>query len=304
MSRIDMIEEAKERTAVIKKYLENYGIVLLRKKGPRLPHGMIPKIVKETGYRIEDVRSSISKLKSEMPFDHRPESSVRFPPYFIKCDAKTVNKHAAVCLNDKLFRGASHQEVGACDTIIHALLSILPYGGFGIYMGTPALFCASPSQINNMFLDDNSQVYNMLKHTTDEYPLVVIGGAINEEKAKKKAIDFQRTQSSCHSPVMICYLDAFEFYNIIREACLEHKLVKVVFQASGVWSFSRETQKRYPNINLNFQESAHRLIREFPHLHILAMVREAQFGFDIRYLHNGKDIVLPRWKHPSLKKDK
>jgi hypothetical protein len=81
-----------------------------------------------------------------MPFDHRPESSVRFPPYFIKCDAKTVNKHAVVCLNDKLFRGASHQEVGACDTIIHALLSILPYGGFGIYMGTPALFCAiSPS---------------------------------------------------------------------------------------------------------------------------------------------------------------
>lgn len=306
MNSHQIVDAADDRCEMVKAYFINNGIPLPNKV-ERVPYGIIPKIAKEKGYPVKDIRYSINRLKAFMPCGYvptGPEVPERFVRYEVTGDSGKVSKMAMVALEDNLKRGVASLEIGACDTIGHALLDKLPPGGFGIYIGTPALFCASESDSNNMLLDDNLEVYIMLKNTTtDDYPLVVIGGIVNPEKANVKAEQFKRTQSSHNSKVMVVYLDANEFYDIIREECLKpnRPLVKVVFQASGIWSFSSVTQAKYPGLNLNFKDAAKKLTSEFSNLHILAMVREMQFGFDIRYLHNGDDVVLPRWKHPSIK---
>jgi len=64
----------------------------------------------------------------------------------------------------------------------------------------------------------------------------------------------------------------------------------MVIMNSG--SFTGKSQVKN-GLQANFEKISKRLTNEYPHIHIIAMVRrENHSAFDLRYLHNGTDKLI------------
>jgi hypothetical protein len=66
-----------------------------------------------------------------------------------------------------------------------------------------------------------------------------------------------------------------------------------VLLTSGVWVDNVKTKaNREGSLNCNFERPSIELTNEYDNLHILAMTREGLFKYYVRYLHQGKNIIL------------
>lgn len=252
----------------------------------QLPVGLASDLANNLGVPCYDITYIIHHM--------RKRRGIRVKKHYItkKTSITDIQTHL---LEKELFRNAPNKEVGACETIVNALLDELPRGGVGMMIGTPTTFCASDKMNNNMIITDNLEVAIMLKATT-RFPLkIVIGNAINPEKAKLKAIHWRSNNSTNNSDIKLDRVDRNSFTRHVTALAKRYSLCKVILMTSGVWSYCKNTQKKYEkyNIDMNYETPSKILTAKYKNLHILAMTTEPNvLGFCVRYLHNGKNEII------------
>jgi len=203
-----------------------------------------------------------------------------------------------ICLKAGLIRNSPDKEAAACATIMKYIKE-LPNGGAGIILGTPTAFCASLNRNYPMLIMDNFETAIVLKHYTSIPLTIVIGNAINEKRAQVKAQHWKSNNITNSSTIIVDKVDSYSFYNYISKFAEKHSLVKVILMTSGVWIYCKRTRSRYKkkygiddSLDLNFERPSIELTNKYKNLHIFAMTKETKVGFDIRYLHDGKNEIV------------
>jgi len=194
----------------------------------------------------------------------------------------------------------SNQEGVVCKRINQTIQNILPQGGAAMIIGTSAPFCASTYSNNNQIITDNLSVAITLDLTTDEPVTIIVGNAVNPEKAKLKASHWQSINYPNDLIVKVDRVDRDGFMMYVTSFVENHKDVpcKVILLTSGLWNFTNSTKIRFMRAGIkgdfNFESPSKFLTSRYKNLHILAMTLgvEGSFRFSIRHLHNGKDEVI------------
>jgi hypothetical protein len=300
MNRKQIISASVERNERIQKYLVEKGFENFATSGKRIRYGMIPEIAKETGYKISDVKSTLDRMKCKVTGPSPARNLPNCPPsYIVLDDGGYADIQSSISFKYGKKREMPKPENIGCETLSHAILDVFPRHGGSAYMGTPTALCASNHPKTKVILNDNLKVYDTLQLTSDNHPFIFIGNIVDNGKAKSKGHEFKSFITSYRSQVMVQPIDAQAFYDIGRQMALHYNPAKLVFQSGGIWSFSKPTQKKFEGWNLNFQDAAERLSKKYHNLHILAMIKEEEFAFDIIYLHKGETKKLDRYVHPA-----
>lgn len=233
-----------------------------------------------------------------------------YPNRFRKTIEKpTRTKLNYMCLEDKQYRDSPRHEAIACDKMTKFIVrGGMPFGGYALYIGTPAPFSASDQFNYRMTCTDNFEVAIMLKNTSDQSKIVV-GDLINPEKALLKAQEWKSLSSTncCTVELMKVHRDTYksEIHSAMFRMAKQLP-VKVVLMNSGVWTFCEATRQRYqkmfPDIDFNrisfdFETPSMELSNRFDNLHILAMTRDPgeddYRNFVVKYIHKGEVKIIP-----------
>lgn len=222
-----------------------------------------------------------------------------------KTESSTENRDVQICLLNLGLLRKSNLEGVACKTINHNLQHKLPWGGAGMIIGTPTALCASDGATNNQIMTDNPAVATVLDSTTDiNNPVsIIIGNAVNPEKARLKEQHWNSINYPNDLSVKVDRVDRDGFTMYVTAFVERYKPYpcKVILLTSGIWEFSRTTQQNFKKNgiegNFNFEDPSKYLTSKYKNLHILAMTK-GPYGFNIRYLHNGKNeiVELPKPK--------
>lgn len=259
------------------------------------PWGSRKELITLYDFSEQEVKHALSVIRGER--GSRTRSSKNASKNVI--DKTVISDLQTYCLSNGLYR-SSNSETAACKKIIAAMKSLVPRGGKGMLIGTPTAFCASQSMNNNLFITDNFEVATILKFTTDVPITIVIGNAINADKATLKAQHWRSNSTTKDSIIHIDRIDRFSYYRYVSNFASGGDKCKVILLTSGIWKDSyvskrKREKKGMPYLNLDYETPSNKLTNEYPNLHILAMTKELVHGFSIRYLNNGKHDLL-QWK--------
>lgn len=251
-----------------------------------LPYGVLTKMSRDLGKPPGVINYAYRRLKKENRIVTSKRSTIirtiRTPIY-------------NACIEQDLLRN-SNQEGKPCHIISNYICNYLPRGGYGLLIGTPTAFCASKNCSNNMIQVDNLIIAAMLEHTTIVSPTIVIGSALDAEKARKKADDWKSNNATNKCKVITDKVDRDSFSHYVTTLAGKSLICKVVLLTSGNWEGT--TSKSSRGLDLNFKDPSLYLTSIFPKLHILALVRdEINRGFKAMYLNNGNCGVLTRVPH-------
>lgn len=255
----------------------------------RLPRGSIPEMIKLYGFSKYDITYALSKIKRSKGYRVQSSGTV----------SKTVTSDLQTyCLNNELYR-SSNDEVTACNKIIAAMNLLLPRGGKGMLIGTPTAFCASRNTNNNLFITDNLEVATILKFTTDEPITIIVGNAVNPAKAMLKAQHWKSNSITKNSNVYVNRVDSFSYQHYVSNFASGGDLCKVILLTSGIWKDSKKSkwkrEKKGIYLNLDYETPSILLTNMYPNLHILAITKEVNHSFSVRYLNDGENSLL-KWK--------
>lgn len=202
-----------------------------------------------------------------------------------KCISKSTNSTVLheYCDKHSFYRGMPTKEQKACDTIIDCIDNVLPRGGESVYAGTPTAF--SKAMANNIhskqILYDNLLVADRLRRTSDHMSML-IGNAVNKEKAIEKATLWSRLQYMNRVTIKVGPVTGPTFGKEIDRIAKKCELVKVILMTSGSWE---GTSSKY-KLDLNFKDRAITLSRLYPNLHILAMITQ-RWSMSVLYVYRG-----------------
>lgn len=257
-----------------------------------LPYGFAPQASKDLDINVTSIRYAIKRLRKE-------RGIIKNPPKEISIDRTTDIQDCL--LSNGLIR-SSNKEGIACDIIIQTLLKRIPWGGSGMLIGTPTAFCASPHQTNKRIITDNYAVALALQWTTIHPLEIVVGNAIDEEKAKLKASHW-KSIDMLNPKVTLDIVDRDSFSYYVTKFALKSEVSKVILLTSGPWSCSRSTMKKR-GLESKFDSPSQFLTKKFRNLHILAMCMDRNgMGFHVKYLHNCNEEII-RIPNVTIKKKK
>lgn len=217
---------------------------------------------------------------------------------FVEIKRPSIIPLHQICIENNFIRNSPKTERHACDVMCNAIIRTLPIGGKALLTGTPTAIAACENQETrcDTILDDNKEVAICLIRTTDEQMIISVGTGMDEEKGRRKAIDWKSFSSTRGCKVVIGIVDSESFKREVEKLAIEQKkknsIAKVVLLTSGVWVDNLQTKTKRGKLDCNFEQPSIELTNEYDNLHILAMTREGLFKYYVRYLHNGKNIIL------------
>ena len=270
------------RQAIIN-YLEEKGIDIENEK---IPSKVVSVLSRKTRRPKGSITSTIYNIRQERSID------------LFKCNSRRniLSKKTPFykyCVKKNITRAAPSSEREACTNIIDVLMNTLPKGGAGMIIGTPTPFCASVHDQHNLLLTDNFEVALALKFTTNEIPTIVVGDAINPERAQLKVEHWRSNNSTGNFNIIQDCVDGSSFTYYVTRLAEHNNLSKVVLMSSGVWSCVASTRNKYNGLNFNFKDPSMFLTSKYKNLHIVAMVNAGpRNGFDIHYLNNGDQRIV------------
>lgn len=287
LREIKMSPEVTERREKVFNYLMEHGCDLKK----RIRRGIAEEIVSALGMKdtfqvIDDIR----QIRRQCGITRNPKGSAK------EIKATATGLHDFLIAN-RLFR-ASLKETPICDKIVRVLHGrdrcIIPPGGVGLLIGTPTPLCllTKTKNLNSSIIFDNLDVARALLETTQEALRIIIGNAIDKDKANAKAY-LWRSFMYCKTLIKTDKIDINSYEYYIKDLLKRYKLVKVILLTSGVWKQTQQSKKKHAGLDLRFEIPSVQLTTKYSGLHILAMCRRASsFDFDLRYLHAGRNIVL------------
>jgi hypothetical protein len=245
-------------------------------------------------------------LKSRLTYEHRKilANKIEVQPQSVPVYmAKIRNKYGTnnipeikekqkidlyqCCIENGLTRKMPNLEEGCCNKFIQILKHNIPIGGGGMIIGTPTAFCASEHQSNNELLTDNLKVAIVLELVTDTIPTIVIGNAINQQKANIKAMHWKNNNATSDYNVYVDIVDKYGYFQYVSEFAKRNPFAKVLLMTSGQWGFCRKSQEKYEGWDFNFKEPSEYLVKKYRGLHILAMIGRS---LNVLHLHQDKQI--------------
>jgi len=260
----------------------------------RTPRGLPQTIVDALDMRdTAQVKDDVKIIRRQCGISRNPKGS------FTTIGPTSTGVHDYL-VKHNMFR-ASLKETPICDKIINFLNGDkLPCGGVGLLTGTPSplsllkkIMEGDKTMYNSSIIWDNLEVANILQKTTHKSLRITVGNAYDKIKAEAKAY-LWRSLVHFGPIVKTGRVDSASFENDIRNLVERYSLVKVVLLTSGVWKHSARSRQKYPGLDLKFETPAIKLTRKYKNLHILAMCKKSRsFDFELRYLHNSQNIVLP-----------
>jgi len=205
------------------------------------------------------------------------------------------------CLDNELYRGAPTKEAEACDAISKKIIDLMiKYGkGVSLLIGTPSPYSASKNKNYPALCSDNLMIANSM-NLTSKLLTIVVGDAINKKKAELKGYQWRAINTLRKAIVMLDIVDAINYYKHVEILASTHpnEPIKVVLLNSGVWYYNYNTKLKYQTeyncyLDLNFEKPSLKLTEKYDNVHILAMCYNGKsYGFDVRYLHKNKNIIL------------
>lgn len=203
-----------------------------------------------------------------------------------------IKKHPLYhyCEKYGLFRG-SQSETIACDAIVGLMRYVLPRANNSLVIGTPTPACIMSNKSNaKTIIDDNKRVVIEVKESSDNI-YMVIGNAVDAEKAKAKKFLWNNEQSTRNIPITLDRVDSESFHRYVAGLASKGGICRVILLTSGSWVGNTTTYNKY-GMDLNFRSPSIHLTKLFPNLHIIAMTRAGgSFGFNIAYIEGGKEEI-------------
>lgn len=201
-----------------------------------------------------------------------------------------IEKHPLYhyCEKYEIFRG-SQRETIACEAIVGLMRYVLPRANNSLVIGTPTPACIMSNKSNaKTIIDDNKRVVIEAKESSDNI-YMVIGNAVDVEKAKAKKFLWNNEQSTRNIPITLDRVDSESFHRYVTGLASKSGICRVVLLTSGSWIGDPRTCRKY-GMDLNFRSPSINLTKLFPNLHIVAMARtKRNFGFDIVYVQGGRE---------------
>ena len=267
----------------------------------RFPIGLINNISKKLNIVKTDVYSFIDTIRKQNGITVNSDNQYNSFKEILEGSRSSINY---LTLSDKQYRKSPWLERVSCDKLIYALTNLLPSGGAALVLGTPSPFSACPGSYRYLCLD-NLEVMSVVKLTTQVPGTIIVGNAIDEQKAFLKAYEWKSNNITYKFRVFVGLVDRHTLYHQGVLLAEKYKLAKLILMTSGVWEDSIKTREKrkinYPHLpefDFNFKDSCYRLVERFNNLHILAMVKGSHNGphqIGIKYLHNKtiQDVELP-----------
>lgn len=281
--------ETKEVQRIINKFIKEKKTDLTK----MVYRGTVTEWSEKTGFTPSQIYHALSNIRSQTGQLTKSENGLREVtlPYR---DPGIME----VLINNHHGRGSPRHEKIACDILCYALLNILPKGGIALIIGTPTPISIAKAYYN-MFCIDNYEVAIIVKHTTEYDTELIIGDTVNRAKALFKVQFWKALNSTNNFRVYMGKVDKHTYKKHIERLTVLYPLVKVILMTSGVWKGCKPTTYKY-NLDCNFEEPSIELTSKYKGLHILAMTRgenKNMYNFPIRYLHDGKNIILKNNKN-------
>lgn len=273
-------------TERVSNYLEDRHFNL----GDYMSHGDKEMIANETGIPLQSVKGAISYLRQKTGKVAAPLPVVR--------GKKVYTGVYDYCVDKGFFRKNPQGEDGAMRTIQEAIKNWLPDGGGCIVTGTPSPYSISQQGDSGIIWVNNLDIFSCLNIFTDEEcpHVIVIGNAMNPEKAHEKALNFKKLSTTRDYKIIETVVDREGFRSNVGLLCERNKdiTIKCILMSGGSWEGSKTTSRKNGGLDLNFKEPSHYLSRRYPNLHILAMTNgPTGKTFDVHYIHKGEDIIVP-----------
>lgn len=281
---------------LLKDELKNQGMFIK----DRFKQGDIIKLSNKLNINEVDIYQIITRLRKQQGIKINSKKS-RFKE--IEIGSRTPINY--LVLADKQYRAGPRLERTACDTFIHALTNVVPYGGISLIIGTPAIFSACPEGNYISLCMDNLEVAIIAKLTTQVPGLIVIGNCINHKKAMSKATEWKSNNITNKFKVLVGPVVRDTLYYHIKLLAKKYKLVKVILMTSGVWEDTISTRNKrkkdfphLPPLDFNFEAACKQAVKDYDNVHILAMAKgyNPPHQMTIKYLHREtyKDIEMPQ----------
>lgn len=279
-------------TVNVMKYLDDHNMDVFNMK-----FGDVPMIAEALNMNKKTVASTINRIKKkQQESNQKPKEGETISEEIPK--QPHINIFTDFCVKWGLTRNNPNKEVVACENICKGLLD-LPRGGKGIIIGTPTAFCASENKNNNLLLTDNLKVAHILDATTDLgiSPTIVIGNAVNPEKAELKAFHWKNNNSTASYDVIIDVVDRDSFTYYVTLYAEKFDFCKVVLMTSGGWIGCESSKKKW-GVDGNFKSPSEFLVQKFPGLHIIAMISgsggesSGHYNYIVKHLHRGGSRII------------
>jgi hypothetical protein len=181
-------------------------------------------------------------------------------------------------------------EFAVNDAIWEKILD-LPRGGAGLLIGTQGPIMAPAKELRNKYnylCCCNIGVGLLLDKTTKIKLTNVVGDAVDADKSDRKFILWQTIDISKNWNNIKEKVDERAVWKHASFLAERHDLVKVVIMNSG--SLNGYTMKKH-NLVANFEKVAKKLVKRYPHLHLIAMQMLHGKRFGMRYFHRDIDTL-------------
>jgi len=255
---------------IVDKYLDN-----------RLPKGTIDQLASKHNVSKGQIKYLLKKIKVERGiFCKTPKGKIEGDFGFF---------YDALMNHNITRKLANHNRVSSTK-MRNALQFKIPHGGSGLIAGTQTPFAASDNRRNNMILTDELEVAIAMDMFTDETPKIIQGNSVSPVKAHKKALMWERNNSTSHFNIEVGPVDSVGLTQHIVTMVEKHPLTKVALITGGQYQCCESTWKKYKQ-NFDFKTPCERLTAYYPMLHIMVMVFTGR-NFKVLYLHNGKQEWL------------
>lgn len=181
-------------------------------------------------------------------------------------------------------------EYAVNDAIIRKIMT-LPQGGAAILIGTQGAIMAPSKKLREQYnhLCCCNLVVGGTLAASSSVPLTnVVGDAVDPDKSDRKFILWQTIDISKNWNNIQEKVDEEAVMRHVSFLAERHNLVKVVIMNSGSIKGYTMVEK---GLTANFERAARKLVKRYPHVHIIAMQMLDGRRFGFRYFHQNTDTL-------------